>query len=301
MDNENIKSACGTQIPGRCDEVISQKEKNSHPPSCGTRSTMINLDSDDDNREITTPLSMMVASGIGTITPTEPADDMGRASQPLETQTITRNLLHTPTAVGGRAKRPRLAMVARSGLIRSAQNRKFKVTLAMDFSREDRKIFEYIFDESFIAHTRYIHHVYGGAGCVDLHGNGEIKRAGHYMVATTLFHEIRRKVFVADPSPEGIGFSQRHEMASIIQGKLADVVEKLADYPFIPESSGAWVMDWMLIGSDFTGIIAEYAMVDGNKARACMAVYLVRSPFNRFRRIIARWAEEMAEKKRTLT
>ncbi|MED6115817.1 hypothetical protein PIB30_094354 [Stylosanthes scabra] len=68
-----------------------------------------------------------------------------------------------------------------------------------------------------------------------------------------------------------------------------------------PESSGAWVMDWMLIGSDFTCIITEYSMVDENKARACMAVYLVRSPFNRFRRISARSVGELAEKKLTLT
>ncbi|MED6127190.1 hypothetical protein PIB30_085771 [Stylosanthes scabra] len=151
MDNKNMKSLCGTQMPERCHEVISQKEKNSHPPSCSTGSTMIvNLDSDDDNMEITTPMSMMVASGIGTTTPTEPADDTGRASQPLETPTITRNLFHTPTSVGGRAKRPRTAMVARSGPVLSTQKRKFRVTPAMDFSREDQKIFEYIFDESLL-------------------------------------------------------------------------------------------------------------------------------------------------------
>ncbi|MED6166103.1 hypothetical protein PIB30_105770, partial [Stylosanthes scabra] len=120
MDNENISSPCGTQKPGRGDEVLSQKEKNSHPPSCDTGSTMINLDSDDDNNEIATPQSMMVASGIGTTTPLEPAEATRRASWPLETQTITRNLFHTPPSVGGRAKRPRPAMVARLGPVRSA-------------------------------------------------------------------------------------------------------------------------------------------------------------------------------------
>ncbi|MED6186917.1 hypothetical protein PIB30_071282 [Stylosanthes scabra] len=385
MDNENMKSPCGTQIPGRCHEVISQKEKNSHPPSCGTGSTMIvNLDSDDDNMEITTPLSMMVASGIGTSTPTEPADDTGRASQPLKTPTITRNLFHMSTSVGGRAKRPRTAMVAKSGPVLSAQKRKFRVTLAMDFSMEDRKIFEYIFDESLLGWQEIVRvaqtcatqdemqvfrpgraipdkmvelvtltcmgaeklndpaftwwlppsfvvspqnepFIIGScftikkgtlartADPVDLMGAkpidvvareyGKMWLSSSFLVRDVrtslnltligdknertgypfqifvpvkyglgywflvIVSQLRRKVFIADPSPEGISFSQRLEMASIIQWKIADVVEKLTDYPFAyqemnnmrdfglrrpvglragtcsPESSGECVMD----------------------------------------------------------
>ncbi|MED6127189.1 hypothetical protein PIB30_085770 [Stylosanthes scabra] len=103
-------------------------------------------------------------------------------------------------------------------------------------------------------------------------------------------------------SPEWAGMILR---LLLQQRKIADVIEKLADYPFAyqemnnmcnfglrrpvglragtcsPKSSGAWVMDWMLIGSDFIGILGEYAMVDENKARACTTVYLVRSPFNK--------------------
>ncbi|MED6112797.1 hypothetical protein PIB30_064986 [Stylosanthes scabra] len=318
MDNENMKSTCGTQIPGRCHEVISQKEKNSHPPSCGTGNTMINLDSDNDNREITTPLSMMVASGIGPTTPMEPADDTGRASQPLETPTITRNLFHTLTSIGGRAKRPRTATVARSRPVLSAQNRKFRVTLAMDFSREDRKIFEYIFDES-------------------LAGWQELVKVAQTCATRDEMQDLRPGRIIPYKMVELValtcmGAEKLNDPAatwwlppSFAQRKLADVVEKLADYPFVyqemnnmrdfmlsrpvglragtcsAESSDVWVMDWMLIGSDFTGIIGEYTMADENKARACTAVYLVRSPFNRYRRIIARWAKETAEKKRTWT